>query len=244
MHAYGVFLGIDSQQINRLDAYRTVVIEPTGFTAGDIRKLHEDGKKVYGYLNIGAVEEYRSYYERFKSITLAVYENWPDERWINVAKPEWQTFLIDELGREYVDMGLDGFFLDNADVYGLYPTEPVFQGLCRIMSGLKAYGLPLIINGGDLFVTRNINEKTALSLFDAVNQESVFTNIRFFDQSYERQNATETAYLQTYLAKAKNCGLSVYLLEYHADAKLIKQIDAYCKENGFLWYNANSLELR
>lgn len=39
-------------------------------------------------------------------------------------------------------------------------------------------------------------------------------------------------------------GLSVYLLEYRADRALSKQIDAYCSENGFLWYNADGTELR
>ena len=44
--------------------------------------------------------------------------------------------------------------------------------------------------------------------------------------------------------KAKEYGLSVYLLEYRADRTLSKRIDAYCSENGFLWYNADGIELR
>lgn len=242
--AYGVFLGINRQQMHRLQDYRFVVIEPSEFQAKQIRELHAAGKTVYGYLNIGAIEQYRSYYERFREATLGVYEDWPNERWIDVSNPRWQAFVVKMLGKQYADMGLDGFFLDNADVYYHYPTEKTFQGLCAILKGLKAYGVPLLINGGDDFVTRCMNEGIAPSLFDGINQETVFTTIHFKSKSYGRQRKTETLYFKAYLARAKSCGLAVYLLEYGADPALSRKIDSYCRENGFLWYNAKGLELR
>ena len=70
---YGVFLGIGGEQIDRLQDYRIVVIEPSEFQKEQIQELHETGKTVYGYLNIGALEEYRPYYERFKDTTLGIY---------------------------------------------------------------------------------------------------------------------------------------------------------------------------
>ena len=147
-------------------------------------------------------------------MSLGIYENWPDERWIDVTSPLWQSFVIDELGKDYAAMGLDGFFLDNADVYYHFPEDDVFQGLCTIMKGLKSYGLPLIINGGDPFVSRCMEENTALSLFDGTNQETVFTKIDFTNQTYGQQAEEETEYFQEYLSKAKEHGLSVYLLGY------------------------------
>lgn len=241
---YGVFLGIDSEQIARLQDYRLVVIEPSEFQTVQIKALHESGKTVYGYLNIGALEEYRPYYNRFKALSLGAYEDWPEERWVDVSDSEWQRFVAGELGKKYADMGLDGFFLDNADVYYHYPTEEIFYGLCAILKGLKAYDLPLLINGGDTFVSRCINEQLVPSLFDGVNQETVFTHIDFEHRSYGQQQERETLYFQDYLTRAKGCGLSVYLLEYGADPALSKRIDSYCQENGFFWYNAEGLELR
>lgn len=241
---YGVFLGIDSEEIHKLDKYSIVVIEPSAFSSEQIDKLHTEGKTVYGYLNVGAVEEYRPYYDRFRHLSLGIYEDWPDERWIDVASPLWQNFVIDELGRDYAAMGLDGFFLDNADVYYHFPTDGVFQGLCTIMKGLKSYGLPLILNGGDPFVSRCMEENTALSLFDGINQETVFTSIDFANQTYGQLPQAETEYFQKYLYRVKEYGLSVYLLEYRADRILSKQIDVYCAKNGFLWYNADGIELQ
>ena len=62
---YGVFLGIGAEEINRLEDCRLVVIEPSEFQADQVAKLHDAGKTVYGYINIGAIEEYRPYYGRF-----------------------------------------------------------------------------------------------------------------------------------------------------------------------------------
>lgn len=241
---YGVFLGLGAGQLSRTDGYRLVVIDPAGVSAQDIAWMHQDGKTVYGYLNIGSIETYRPFYDRFKNLSLGPYENWPDERWVDVSSSAWQGFLTDELGGQYADKGLDGLFLDNADVYDHYPAEEMFQGLCTILKGLKRYHLPLIINGGDTFVRKCMQEGIARSLFDGINQESVFTSVDVAERTYGNQPASISAYFQEYLSAAKECGLFVYLLEYRASKALAKRIDAYCATNGFLWYNAKSIELR
>ena len=241
---YGVFLGINGDEFSKLSQYDIVVIEPSEFSAKQVEKLHASGKTVYGYLNIGSIEKYRPYYGRFKKVTLDVYEDWPDERWVNVASSEWQNFIINELGKQYADMGFDGLFLDNIDVYYQYPREDIFQGLRTILQGLRKYNLELIINGGDTFVSKCMDKGIAQSLFDGVNQETVFTSIDFDDESYGVQEKEETDYFKEYLSRIKNYGLSVYLLEYGADQNLSNKINAYCLENGFIWYNAKDLELR
>ena len=221
-----------------------VVLDPSNFSPEQIRKIKSDGTKVYGYLNIGALENFRPYYEDFKKDSLAPYENWEEEYWMDVSNPQWQEFLINDLGQKYSSMGIDGFFLDNTDIYYQYPKEEIYQGLKTILTGLKQYSLPLILNGGDTFVQKSIEDGSALSLFDGVNQECVFTKIDFTKPSYLSQDKETKAYYEEYLEKAKTAGLSVYLTEYRADSVLSQEIKQYCKENGFLWYNAESLELR
>ena len=241
---YGVFLGMDTKDLNKLKDYKMVVLEPSNFSAEQIQEIKERGTKVYGYLNIGSLENFRPYYEQFKKYTLAPYENWEEEYWMDISNPKWQAFLINDLGQKYSSMGLDGFFLDNADIYYEYPKEEIYQGLKKILTGLKQYSLPLILNGGDSFVQRSIEESNGLSLFDGVNQECVFTKIDFTKPSYLSQDKETKAYYEEYLEKAKTAGLSVYLTEYQANSELSQEIERYCKENGFLWYNAESLELR
>lgn len=241
---YGVFIGLESADLKRLRPYRTVVIEPSTFTAEQIKALQAEGKSVYGYLNLGSLESYRPYCERFASITLAPYENWPEEHWVDVSSPAWQTFVVDELGAAYASLGLDGFFLDNCDVYALYPREDIFSGLTTMLRGLSRYQKPCIVNGGDVFVSVCMENGTARTLFDGVNQESVFTKIDFAKNRYAAQDAEPRAYYLNYLTRAKETGLKVYLIEYHPSAKLAAEIQDYCEKNGFVAYLANEKELR
>ncbi len=120
--------------------------------------------------------------------------------------------------------------MDNADVYYQYPTREIFEGLVAILKGLKTYDATLIINGGDAFVSECIDAGIALSLFDGINQETVFTSIDFESNTYGEQTEEERAYFQAYLAKAKASGLAVFLLEYRADQELAKEIDATAKK--------------
>ena len=180
---YGVFLGINGNEEDKLQGYNIVVIDPAMFQPSQVEKLHASGKTVYGYINIGAIEKHRPYYSHFQSVMLGIYETWPDERWVDVSSAVWQRFIVNELGKKYADMGLDGFFLDNADVYYHYQTNEIFQGLVTILTGLRYYNIPLIINGGDLFVKKCINQNTVL--IDGINQESVFTTIDFNKKNME-----------------------------------------------------------
>ena len=243
-YPYGVFIGLETADLKRLRPYRTVVIEPSLFSTEQIKALHAEGKSVYGYLNLGSLENFRSYYERFANLTLAPYENWPEEHWVDVSSLAWQSFVVDELGGAYAALGLDGFFLDNCDVYALYPREDIFNGLTTMLRGLNRYQKPCIVNGGDVFVSACMENGTAQTLFDGVNQESVFTKIDFAKNRYTAQDAETRSYYLNYLTRAKEAGLKVYLIEYRPDAKLTAEIQDDCDKNGFVVYIANEKELR
>jgi hypothetical protein len=47
---------------------------------------------------------------------------------------------VEELVPELLDKGVDGFFVDNCDVYYLYPTQEVMDGLTYMMSSMVEYG--------------------------------------------------------------------------------------------------------
>ena len=62
-YEYGVFLNADRTAVPKLKNYEIVVIDAQYFSKKDIRKLHAGGTKVYSYLNIGSVENFRPYYK-------------------------------------------------------------------------------------------------------------------------------------------------------------------------------------
>ena len=241
---YGIFLGMDTKDLHKLKDYKMVILEPSNFSAEQIKEIKERGTKVYGYLNIGSLENFRPYYEQFKKHTMAPYENWEEEYWIDVSDKEWQDHLTQVLAKNLADKGVDGFFLDNADVWYFYPEEKIYTGLADILQQLKQeYKLPIIINGGDTFVSTLIDsDKT--DLIDGINQETVFTSIDFEHKTFGKQEPEQTKYLWDYLMKCQKAGLSVYLLEYGEDKLLQKKIQNECEQSGFEYYISPSLELR
>ena len=242
---YGVFLGAEPEDTNSMKAYRTIVVEGQSFTEQQVSDLKSYGHTVYSYLNVGSIEEYRPYYDRFSEYTLDVYENWEDEKWIDVTVPEWQDFIVNELAKELKDKGFDGLFIDNIDVYYMYPSEESFEAITSILRKLKAMGFYICINGGDVYVSECIEKFDRLDdIFDAVNQETVFTKIIWDEEdTFEEQNREESEYFQEYLSEVHEHGVDVYLLEYTQDKELAAKIKDYCREKGYDYYVSKTLNL-
>ena len=82
-------MNADRTAVPKLKNYETVVIDAQYFSKKDIRKLHAGGTKVYSYLNIGSIENFRSYYKTYEHLAIGDYENWEEEKWVNVADNLW-----------------------------------------------------------------------------------------------------------------------------------------------------------
>lgn len=244
--AYGVFVGADAENAGFLSDYETVVIDAAYFTKAEIHKLKQDDVTVYSYLNIGSAETFREYDMDDMPYILGEYENWPEEYWVDVSRPEWQAH-IEHQAKTLAEKGIDGFFLDNADVYYQYPEPEIFQGLVTIINGLQAYQKDILINGGDVFVTEAVLEpETPLIEITGINQECVFTSIDFENDQLTEQEKDASEYYQDYLEHCKKAGLTVRLTEYAADREgaLAEKIDRYCTENRFSYFIAPSKQLK
>lgn len=277
---YGVFLGVSLPESNTkettrskeeeaehkarlkqlafLSGYKTVIVSPGTFTKEDLDYLKKRKTTVYAYINVGALEQYNPDYKKFQKFALAPYENWEDEEWVDVSQTAWQDYITEDLAKKLAKSGFDGFFLDNFDVYDRFPTEDCYQGLTKILQNLQKYKKVILLNGGDRFVQRVIEEEKsgktnskekepksggAKYLFQGVNQEDVFTSYNFSENKAEKQEKDATNYYKDYLKKVQSAGLSVYITEYEADETLSKEIEEYCKENHFSWYNAPGIAL-
>ncbi len=240
---YGVFIGLSPEDAAGIRGYATLVIDADMFSKAEVEKLHKaDNAMVYSYLNIGSIETFRDGYFEFEGMSLGAYENWPEERWMDVSQPLWKEYLTRK-AKDLAEKGVDGFFLDNADVWYVYPRPEIYQGLLDILHDLQPLGLPLIINGGDTFVSAALENGDLTGLIDGINQETVFTSINFEQHTFGSQNPDEKACFQKYLAQCKKAGLRIYLTEYGADEDLTNEIKTYCAENGFSYYISPSLEL-
>lgn len=240
---YGVFLSLDASDMDRITEYQTVVIDAQYFSKKDIAYLKKQGCTVYSYINIGAIENFREYYDEYSNLALGDYENWEEEKWVDVSSTVWQNFLV-SLEEELLDKSIDGFFVDNCDVYYVYHTDDVFEGLTTILEHLMEYGKPVIINGGDTYVMEyETREGSIQRIMTGVNQECVFSRINFKKGSFSAQNKIDREYFQDYIETCDRQGCDVYLIEYTTDRKLKRKIKKYCKKNRFHYYISDSIEL-
>ena len=242
--SYGVFIGANPDQADLCAGYDIVVIDAAYFAKSDIDKFHREGTIVYSYLNVGSIENFRDFFQDYRHLILSEYENWPGEYWVDVSDTAWQNH-IHEQARLLVEKGVDGFFVDNADVYYQYHTPDIFLGMTTILNKLGQYEKDIIINGGDVFVTEAIMEADAPAVrITGVNQECVFTRIDFENGRLLRQRAEDTAYYQEYLARCRDLGLAVYLLEYGDVGTLPSEIAEYCEAHQFSYYASASIDLQ
>ena len=244
VYTYGVFLGAGPEDMEDMLPYETIVIDAQYFSPEDIRSLKEQGHRVFSYINLGSVEEFRPYYSSFSDLFLGVYENWEDERWVDVSSPRWQDFMV-SLADSLLDKGVDGLFVDNTDVYYNYPMEEIYQGITDILLAFRSTGTYVSINGGDFYVTEYYSREGEItSIMNGENQETVFSAINWEDDEFTSNSPEEFEFFSSYVEFCKENGIDVYLLEYTTDEELMGQIDSYCSEKGFYYYCSPSLDLK
>ena len=242
---YGVFLNLNKRNVKKLYRYKTVVIDAQFFSKEEILKLKKHKIKVYSYINIGSIEKFRPYYSKFKHLTLGHYENWDEERWINVADNSWQNFISNKLAPQLLKKGISGFFVDNCDVYYNFPKKAIYSGLIHLLKALRNKNTPVIINGGDTFVTKySHTHKNLHRILTGVNQECIFTFIDFKHNTTTSQKPSVRKFFLSYLSKLKKYKVKIYLLEYTKQIYIINKIRAYCNKRKYTFYISPDIELR
>lgn len=180
------------------------------------------GVQVYRYLNAGALEQERSYFDQFKNLRIAAYDGWPGEYWVDVTAAEWKTHLIAE-AKKIKAAGATGLYLDNTDI--LYMVEAGFQeegtklirtapssgSVYKALAGVvksieNTVGIVVMPNGGDIFVRRFVQENPGL--LKAVVQEGVVY------EDNKKTSSSDQKYLTNYLDWCKKQGIYIRGIEY------------------------------
>ena len=240
---YGVFLSV-TEDIESLNGFKTVVVDAQYYSKAEIDDFRDAGHEVYSYLNVGSIENFRDYYSEYSDLTLGEYENWDEEFWIDVSDSRWQAFLIGEMIPALLEKDIDGFFVDNCDVYYHYPTEQILDGLTAIMRTLVGTGKAVLINGGDTYLDAYCESGGQWNdVITGINQETVFSRILWDGDRFGIASQEDREYFQDYIEKYAAKGAEIYLLEYTRDKRLISEIQDYCHKNGFDYYISDSVEL-
>ena len=242
-YPYGVFLSI-CENIEQFADYEIVVIDAQYYPKEELDAFRSKGHKVFSYINIGSLEDFRDYYDEYKDLSLGAYEHWEEEVWVDVSQKRWQEFMLNDIAAGLLEKDIDGFFVDNCDVYYVHPKEEILEGLTVIMKGLKATGKKVIINSGDTFLDAYCEQGGKWDdVISGINQESVFSTILWDEGKFGTAEPEDHEYFVSYIDRYGSQGAEIYLLEYTVDEELVKEIDAFCEERGYTYYVADSIEL-
>lgn len=217
-----------------------------------VRTAVKRGVWVYGYLNVGAVENGRSYYSKFKDIRLARYEGWDGEYWVDVTDKAWQEHCI-SLARKIKATGAIGLYLDNTDIYyeilerqikrqydrNLPSAKAVYNALANIILNIRyKVGLIVMPNGGDVFLREfMVNHPNAIA---TINQEGVF-----YETLNKKNKSTDTKYYKDWCKWAqKRISGKVRIICYVTIKSEQAKIKAYCLAHGWDVYFSKHKELR
>lgn len=181
-----------------------------------VRAAVKRGVWVYGYLNVGALEKERPYYDKLKHLRLAKYDGWSGEYWIDPTAREWQDHIVD-LAKMVKATGAIGLYLDNTDIYymqeiekqysrNLPSAQAVYTALSNMALKINALGLIVMPNGGDVFVRKFIRAHP--NIIKTVNQEGVLY------QDGKKQSAEDTKYYTEYLDWCRKKGIYIRGIEY------------------------------
>lgn len=231
----------ESKVLRTLNASRKndlAVIDTDNISMAAIKAACARGVWVYGYINAGALEKERRYYDKYKHLRIAKYEGWDGEYWVDVTDDAWKAHLVD-LAKTIKKTGAIGVYLDNTDIYYMcghgfknpmrkVPSkEAVYHALEDIVDMIQTdVGLIVMPNGGDNFVRRFITEHPGI--IQTINQEGLFY------EDFKKQSKEETAYRKEYMKwAAKHISGKVRGIEYCKKTAEIAKVKAYYAAHGW-----------
>jgi uncharacterized protein (TIGR01370 family) len=157
-----------------LSGYDVVVVD--GDTpAARVKQLRAGGAVVLGYLDVGTIEPYRSWYPAAKPYRL---DYWPDwgEWYANVARPGFRKLILRRVAPQTLRRGFDGLFLDNVDMIETHRRQKA--GMLALVRGLaRLPGLLFAQNGDDVIAP-------FLPYLDGWNREDVTRTYDFDTKRY------------------------------------------------------------
>lgn len=219
------------------------VIDSDGISKSVIQAAVSRGVLVYDYINAGALEKGRSYYEKYKHLRLAEYDGWPGEYWIDPTSAKWKQHLIEE-AKVKKSKGAIGLYFDNGDILWMAKegfreeksdmlrkvpsANAVYRSLLDVITTITLdLGMIVMPNGADMLVRQMFADGYGKPLIRTINQEGCLY------EDFKRQSSEETKYRTAYMEWALAHGLYVRGIEYVKSASGILQAKRYYKKHGF-----------
>jgi uncharacterized protein (TIGR01370 family) len=157
----------------RLSPFDLVVIDGEGATPADIAAIQADGTLVLGYLSVGTIEKFRSWYPKLRRYRLEADKDWEDEWFADVSKRGLRRAFRKRIAPKLLAKGFDGLFLDNVAMVSARKYRAQRAGMRKLVFSLAG-----LVHADDemLFAQNGFGIFNKLHLFDVLdgwNSESV-----------------------------------------------------------------------
>jgi endo-alpha-1,4-polygalactosaminidase (GH114 family) len=209
--ALGRDLGTEAE-VARLAPYDLVVVDGESARPARIAQLRAGGSVVLGYLSVGTIEPYRSWYRLLRRFRLPDSFEEFDEPYARVSARGFRRAIAGKIAPRLLGKGFDGLFLDNTDMVEGHSNQ--LRGMRRLVRRLSS----LVRTRGLLLFSQN-GERTIgplLRFYDGWNREDVSWTYSFKRRRYVPRPAVETAAAQSALRRIAVAGLLVTATDYTA----------------------------
>ncbi len=110
--------------VELLDQFQRVIVEADNIKPDELALLKRNGTRVFAYLSVGEVSPTRKWFKQVQPDWILGRNNVWDSEVLDMANPQWQQFMLDQLVEPLVKRGFDGLFLDTLDSFYLYTKTP------------------------------------------------------------------------------------------------------------------------
>lgn len=209
--AFALGMDVDSDRaVARLSAYDLVVVDGELTRKQRVAQLRAGGTIVLGYLSVGTIEPYRSWYGKLRPYRLADRFEQFGEDYARVSAKGFRRIMARRIAPKLLARGFDGLFLDNTDMVEAHPKQR--RGMRRLVRRLAGK----VHRRGGLLFAQNGERSVGplLAVLDGWNREDVSWTYSFKRRRYVRVAAGDTAAAQEALLRIGASGLLVTASDY------------------------------
>jgi polysaccharide biosynthesis protein PelA len=204
---------VDSDaEVSRLAPYDLVVVDGELTGRGRVAQLRAGGAIVLGYLSVGTIEPFRSWYGRLRPYRLKDRFEEFGEYYARASDRGYRRAIAGRIAPKLLRRGFDGLFLDNTDMVEGHPKQR--RGMRRLVRRLAR----LVHRRRGLLFAQN-GERTIgplLAVLDGWNREDVTWTYDFDRRRYAHRSNTDVEAARAALARISAAGLLVTATDYTA----------------------------
>jgi hypothetical protein len=206
VHSFALALGDGASAPATLVGYDLVVVD--GSTpASRVKRLRAQGSIVLGYLSVGTIESYRSWYRAAKPYRLDFWGDW-GEWYADVARAGFRELIAKRVAPAIMRRGFDGLFLDNVDMIAEH--RPQAAGMRKLVARLAGGPGYLFAQNGDEIIN------PFRRYLDGWNREDLSRTYDFDSKRYVAVPTADSAAAQATLQRIGEYGLLVTATDYVA----------------------------